>query len=239
MFKALANLASEASSRNDRRRTSDPVEKGLRKLFRDFQRDVERPLQKDRPRLFRALEEFANTRSDAQAWEHFQRRWPTFFPAAEYDRAKTSGDSVRNYPEILDRVWRGYESGSVFALLGIGVEAWRPANEDPPPPIHRIPAQFFANWDEGVFVYRGLSDFQNALYLLFLESWRARVCEHCGNKFIAKRAAQRYCTTDCSENMQRELKRTWWKEHGEKWRQRRNLAKSRERGGKNVTRKTR
>ena len=228
-MKALAQFANEASSKSGRRRESDAVEKGFRKLFRDFQRDIERRLQKDRPQLFRALEEFANTRSDAQAWEHFQRRWPTFFPAAEFDRAKTGALSVRSYPEVLDRVWRGHESGSLFALLGIGVEAWRPEGEEPAAPIHRIPAQFFANWDEGVFVYRGLSDFQNALYLLFRESWRARVCEHCGNKFIAKRAAQRYCSTDCSESIQRELKRTWWKEHGEKWRQQRNLMKSRKR----------
>ena len=223
-------------------RESDEAEKALRQLYRKFARDLERDLQKNRRRLLSALEDFANIRPDRKAWAHFRRRWPKFFPASEFDRAEMGlADSVRSYPEWLDSIWRGYESGApLLALLGLSVEAWKAVDEVPrAAQIHRIPAQFFADWDGGIFQYRGMCNFQRALSLLFRESWRARVCEKCGYKFVARRVAQRYCTEECSQSMQRELKRKWWSEHGEKWRKQRIKSKRRKAGRSNVTHKTR
>jgi len=102
-----------------------------------------------------------------------------------------------------------------------------------------LPGKFDADWDEGVFTYEGACNFQRALYLLFRESWRARVCEKCDAKFIARRAAQKYCTTDCSEEMQRELKLKWWDKHGEAWRKGRKTLKSQKKGSSNGPRKAR
>jgi hypothetical protein len=217
------------------------AEKRLRGLVRKFNREVERDLQKDRRKLLSALENFANIRADRKAWSHFRKRWPKFFPASEFDRAEMGlADSVHSYPEWLDGIWRGYDSGApLFALLGLSVEAWKPVEEIPRAQIHRIPAQFFADWDEGTFHYRGMCHFQRALFLLFRESWRARVCEKCGYKFVARRVAQRYCTRECSESKQKELKRRWWNEHGEEWRKRRMKSKRRKAGGSNVTLKAR
>jgi hypothetical protein len=95
------------------------------------------------------------------------------------------------------------------------------------------------DWDEGVFRYQGACDFQRALYLLFRESWRARICEKCRTKFIARRPAQKYHSTDCSESVQRELKQKWWARHGETWRKQRKESKRKRRGGQNGARKTR
>ena len=36
--------------------------------------------------------------------------------------------------------------------------------------------------------------------------------------FIAYRRSQKYCTDACALPAQRELKRAWWKEHGDEWR---------------------
>jgi hypothetical protein len=102
-----------------------------------------------------------------------------------------------------------------------------------------VSARLYAEWDEGVFFYEGGCDFQKALYLLFRQSWRARVCEQCEAKFIALRPAQKYCSTDCSEKMQRQLKRSWWAEHGEMWRGKRKRSKSKRKGRENGTHKAR
>jgi hypothetical protein len=218
---------------------SDRAEKALRQLFRKSERSIERDLRKERARLFRALGEFANIRPDQKAWSHFKKRWPHFFPKAEYERAEeSSSQSVRDYPRWLRQVWLG-DPAPLLQLLGIKAEPQMPGDTSQLLDIHLIPAQFFVDWDEGIFRYRGMCSFQRALYLLFRESWRARVCERCSAAFIARRVAQRYCTTDCSDAIQRELKRRWWAEHGETWRQERKVVKSKKKGGKNGARKTR
>lgn len=227
------------SSRRSIDAESESVEKSLRQLLRKSHRSIERDLRKERPGLFRALAEFSNVRSDQKAWVHFRKRWPNFFPKAEYDRVEANAvRSVRDYPRWLDQVWLG-DPAPLLQLLGIKAEPQMPGDTSGVLDIHLIPAQFFADWDEGIFRYRGMCGFQRALYLLFRESWRARVCEMCGAKFIARRVAQKYCTTDCSDAVQLELKRRWWAEHGEIWRKKRIAVKSKKEGGKNVTRKTR
>jgi hypothetical protein len=220
-------------------KSESDAEKKLRELFRKFARSIERDLLKERPTLFRALGEFANIRPDRKAWSHFRKRWPKFFPEAEYERAEEDASrSVRDYPRWLNQVWLG-NSASLLPLLGIKAGPQIPGEPSQALHVHLIPAQFFADWDEGVFHYRGMCSFQRALNLLFRESWRARVCERCSAKFIARRVAQKYCTTDCSDAIQRDLKRRWWAEHGETWRQKRKVVKSKRKGGKNVTQKTR
>jgi hypothetical protein len=209
----------------------------LDRLFQKANQDIERDLQKDRPRLFRALEEFANIRSDDQAWTHFKKRYPRFFPEGEYDRAERGVlPSVREFPRWLSEIWLGNTLPTVTLLLGIKPEVHKSV---PIPRIRHIPAQFWVNWYEGTLQYRGMCMFQRALYLLLRESWRARICENCDGKFIARRAAQKYCSSDCSQNAQRELKRTWWATHGEEWRRKRNTLKSKRKRDRNGTDKAR
>jgi hypothetical protein len=211
-------------------------------MMQQYERRIMRDLRRDRPKLFLALGEFANIRSDADGWAHFRKRWPNFFPESEYDKvAEGQKRSVRNYPHWLDQIWYGGETDPHLRIL-LGIES-APTEGTPEDAwisdLATIPARFYADWDEGVFRYEGACDFQRALYLLFLDSWRARVCEKCGTKFVAARAAQKFCSTDCSQAMQREFRRRWWAEHGAAWRQKRKESKLKKRGGKNVTHKTR
>jgi hypothetical protein len=213
-----------------------------RKLLQRYERHVLRELCRDRPKLFRALAEFANIRGDAESWAHFRKRWPDFFPEPEYDRVEWGQKpSIFDYPYWLNQIWIGGETEPHLPIL-LGIES-APKEGTPEDAwvagLATIPARFYTDWDEGVFRYEGACDFQRALYLLFLDSWRARVCEKCEAKFIAARAAQKFCSTDCSEAMQREHERRWWAKHGKTWRQERKESKLKKRGGKHVTRKTR
>ncbi|HEY6765270.1 MAG TPA: hypothetical protein VI386_10880 [Candidatus Sulfotelmatobacter sp.] len=214
-------------------------------MSRRYDRIVMRDLRKDRRKLFLALEELANIRPDADGWAHFRKRWPNFFPELEYDKlAEGQKPSIFAYSYWLDQIWRGGET-EPYLLILLGIDSPPEPEEEGTPEdswivdLASIPAQFSADWDEGIFRYQGTCDFQRALYLLFLDSWRARVCEKCGTKFIAARAAQKFCSTDCSAAMQREFRRRWWAEHGAAWRKKREVVKLKMKGGKNVTGKTR
>ena len=52
--------------------------------------------------------------------------------------------------------------------------------------------------------------------------------------FFAYRRSQKYCTDACALPAQRELKRAWWKEHGDEWRKARKAStkKSQQKRGK-------
>jgi len=208
-------------------------------------RQVESTYRRDRTKLFTALGEFVNIRSDKEAWVHFRQRWPYFFPGDEYEKVFDGlSPSIISYPDWVLRIWDDVDaSGILEILLGIeeppdmGPDSSQWTHEDAYlqsiTPIH---AHWWLDWSEAVLVYLGGCDFQRALYLLFRESWRARTCGQCQRKFIAKRAAQKYCNTDCSEAAQGANRRKWWSEHGERWR---NERTSRLGGKKYVTKKAR
>ena len=217
----------------------------LRRAFDEHDREVERGLRKDRSKLFRALGEFVIMAADAEGWAHFRRRWPDFFSAEEYESA-ISGvcPSIAGYPDWLNQVWRGGETDPYLEIM-LGVVPTPRTDELCPEDVHQASIRsitaidFALDWTTGRIRYRGACDFQRALYLLYRESWRARVCERCDACFIAKREGQRYCSTDCSEATQREVKRKWWADHGKAWREKRSKAKSKKEGSKHGTKKTR
>jgi hypothetical protein len=191
-------------------------------------RIVDKSLKQNRRNLLKALEEFANFRRDEDGWRHFRKRWPGFFPSDEYDKVfDGSKPSVTTHPHWLDVVWEDSDPSSVLnILLGIesppsleGVEQSLWTHEDAYlRDITPIPALCWFDWNDATFVYMGACDFQRALFLLCRESWRARLCSKCSAKFIAKRAAQKYCSNVCSLAAQREYRKKWWDEHGERWR---------------------
>jgi hypothetical protein len=218
----------------------------LDQAFRRYERKMERELRKDRRRLFRALEEFTAIRGDKEAWAHFQKRWPDFFPEWEYEKAiNEETPSIADYPYWLDQIWMGGESRPYLGIM-LGITP-TPRFEDLLPEefgaarMSSIPPSLFQlDWTWGSIVYVGACDFQRALYLLYRESWRARICAVCETTFIAKRVAQKYCSTDCSETMQREVKKKWWAEHGPQWRKERKASTPKQKGRKkNGTKKAR
>jgi hypothetical protein len=78
--------------------------------------------------------------------------------------------------------------------------------------------EMYACWPEGNFRLMPQSDFQRAFYLLFAQSWRARVCLRCKALFVARRPKQLFCGTTCSAGSRLASKRKWWAEHGKHWR---------------------
>ena len=238
----------QAPQQYDRRKMERELKRDDSRLMLAYQRHdrkVDRELKKDRRKLFVALGEFVNMRGDDEGWTHFRKRWPNFFPEWEYAKLQDGSKvSIYTYPEVLNQIWMGGESDPYLDIL-FGIRP-TPKPEDTNPEdmdttrLSSIPPQSFSlEWKEGTIRYHGGCDFQRALYLLFRESWRARTCEACESKFIAQRVAQRYCSTDCSEKMQREIKRKWWTEHGQAWRQERKESKQKRKGGKNVSKKAR
>jgi hypothetical protein len=216
-----------------------------RQVERKSRRLVMRDLKRDRVRLFKALEDLVNTRPNKQGWSQFRRYWPDFFLGPDYDGIfEGSEPNILNYPTWLDGLWEGPQPDPILSIL-LGVE-------QPPKPdeceshedaygwdIAWIPAHSYLDWSDGAFCYVGSCDFQRALYLLFRESWRARVCNQCKRKFIARRAAQKYCSTDCSEGVQQELKLKWWAQNGQKWRKARKASSAKKKGCLDGSRKTR
>jgi hypothetical protein len=79
-------------------------------------------------------------------------------------------------------------------------------------------------WTAGDLAFIPSNDFQAALYLLFRESWRAKVCAKCSTYFVASKPAQLYCDTACSGGVKRERTLKWWRDKGAK--RRTALAKS-------------
>lgn len=217
----------------------------VRRAFEQHERKVERELKRDRRRLFRALAEFANMRLDAGGWAHFRNRWPNFFPEVDYDRvAANETPGIFDFPFWVGEIWRGGETDPYLGVM-LGIRPTPKADDLNPEEasalrLRSIPPDLFAlDWTTGTIVYHGGCDFQRALYLLFRESWRARICEACESKFIAQRVGQKYCSTDCSERMQREVKRKWWNKHGETWRKERGSSAPKKKGRKNGTQKAR
>ena len=79
-------------------------------------------------------------------------------------------------------------------------------------------AQMLPDWRSGGFRYYTDADFQKAVYVLFQQSWRAKVCTGCGSFYVADKPPQLYCSLKCSKQAMRNRNLEWWKLHGAAWR---------------------
>jgi hypothetical protein len=77
-----------------------------------------------------------------------------------------------------------------------------------------------AHWRCGNLSYESGNAFQNSLYALWRKRWRAKICPLCDTYFIARKAAQRYCSRFCFGEGKNERSRQWWREEGPGWRKR-------------------
>ena len=191
----------------------------------------------ERARLLKALEEFVNTGDKAGDLRRFEKRWPGFFPdliymaAMDYAehpaRSNRAGEMVHSFKRNLRALWRGGKHASTLALTEMLAIEPHPeflyTDERPTGDVLELYSQvtISVNWKSGEFEYQSNCDFHRALYLLLRESWRARICRHCSSYFVAAKPHQRYCSTDCSEAVQSQLKLKWWRKHGNAWRKRR------------------
>jgi hypothetical protein len=78
----------------------------------------------------------------------------------------------------------------------------------------------FPDWRRGVLTYLAHNEFQAAVYLLFSESWRAKICTQCGACFVAREPPQLYCSTRCYGKAKRKRDLNWWRKKGAAMRKR-------------------
>src|SRR5581483_4524753 len=78
-------------------------------------------------------------------------------------------------------------------------------------------ATVFPSWPSGQFVYMPRNRFQEGLYLLFRESWRARICGSCQAHFVAEKRQTQYCSSKCAAAAKRRNDLEWWhRKHGKR-----------------------
>jgi hypothetical protein len=75
-------------------------------------------------------------------------------------------------------------------------------------------AYFWPDWTGGRVEYVSRLDFQRSVWLLFCESWRAKLCPKCSRYFLAEKPAQLYCSVSCSSAVHRASSLKWWKQKG-------------------------
>jgi len=72
-----------------------------------------------------------------------------------------------------------------------------------------VQPHLYLGWNREKPSYGGVCDFQNAVWLLWSQRWRARVCKQCQNYFVAQKKHQLYCSVECSREGHRASARRW------------------------------
>jgi hypothetical protein len=193
----------------------------------------------EKAHLFGGLDALVNTGDFQQDYLALSRHSPSFWPGPQLSTAWSpeAHSEFLDYRDKLRQLWSGslaeQEQISVVAyLLGLisseeakylfftGPEAlaelWfqrsnKPLSNSTVATSHSIVLPVWGRI-EVRFVARG--DFEAALWALFRESWRARVCGQCKRYFIADKAAQKYCGTRCFGEAKRGQRLRWWNKAG-------------------------
>lgn len=207
----------------------------------------------DTQRLLWWLEDFVNVGDRLADYQNFATTHANFWPIPLFDPAgKQLEDWTPKahklflaYQECLRRIWRreeqalhnkevgfllGMEQHRYFDRGGAIPELLRAAWADLPNAQCRVHTRVSPDWTRGEFVFTPMNDFQQAVYLLFRESWRARVCEWCSKCFLADKPAQRFCGSKCFGEAKRKRDLAYWRSDGAKRRKNRRSEKNASRG---------
>lgn len=76
------------------------------------------------------------------------------------------------------------------------------------------------SWLTSEMNYEFQTEFQEAVYRLMGQSWRAKVCPIDGKYFIAAKPPNLYCSPKCTAEAKRKRSLQWWRMEGSKQRQR-------------------
>jgi hypothetical protein len=201
--------------------------------------------------VLEALKDLANLRDETAAFERFVKRWPEYAHVPERDlpglgplgpqQIPNKFWTLRERREALRKVWRG-DSLTLSELLLPNEppeelrdeEKYKDRDEEGSQQGWLWEPQVNVDWQRAQFIYEPRTEFQRALYLLFRQSARVKVCcnPDCpAPYFVAEKTTQRYCSDKCAEVFQKGWKRKWWAEHGDEWRRGRKKTK-RKSGGK-------
>jgi hypothetical protein len=157
----------------------------------------------------RLVETFANWRDDPMSILRFTRKYgPLNTPAEPGGEFSFTLKDFRTFQDIFRTTWRDLET-----------QAHHPID---------IVAMFGGTFrvSRGIITYVA-PDLQAYLSVDLIANpdiERFRVCqrEDCLHPyFLAGHLRQQFCSDECAEEGQRELKREWWQKHGESWRAKR------------------
>ena len=152
------------------------------------------------PKAGTLIQEFVNWPSNPTSWLKFVRKYGPIWEDAEQGAEFRS--DIAKFSEAQDtfrRLWRdkkrsGWQVGGQVAVSHLqGKATVRVSN------LH---------W----FLF---------LDVVTLDPRRLKVCKcpECpAPYFVASHLGQRFCSTDCSDWSQKQLKKDWWRKNGEKWR---------------------
>lgn len=179
----------------------------------------------DAKRFWNGLERFVNTGDSLEDYGVLRKAWPTFWPVAIETRGRSLAWSDEAHPlfkfyrDILRALWARDPSTStngtyVNVLFGMvrpeaQIKKCFPEMKPADPS-----ASFWPEWGVGVVRYIPCNDFQRAIWELFRQSWRGKVCAACRRYFVAEKPAQTYCDTSCSNRVHRSSSLKWWREKG-------------------------
>ena len=176
------------------------------------------------------LTELVNLRDDPDSIERFRGRFgiALLVPQGFSFEGKSWKQILNQFVlarDLLRRVWDGQDAESkkrwVFALRSLDIYGFGEA--DRVKPIDRLVRLLQSKH------LPPPSLMEQAVYYLMRSMLRLR---HCQNPdcpapyFVAVRRNRRFCSDVCALPTQREHKRRWWDAHGEQWRERRAMEKS-------------
>ena len=189
----------------------------------------------DKPKkwFWTGLERFINTGDSLQDYRALAKAWPTFWPVTLEGRDPSSPhaapvrlnwcDEARPlfvfYRDILRSIWTrnpGTSTNGTFinALFGLELPADQLKKCFPESTPTAAKTSFHPEWGAGVIRFVSNTNFQRAIWLLFCELWRAKVCPSCSAYFIAEKSAQNYCSISCSSRAHQSNSLKWWREKG-------------------------
>ncbi len=180
--------------------------------------------QPDKLRLWKGLARFVNCGDCEEERKALQKAFPYLCVFPIY--LPEARELFLYYRDALRRVWSGdRQDARLFQDVGflLGFDGF----------VGRFPSQFLSaentfrskipavayfhrgarlrpDWESGDFLYGSMNDFQRAFYLLFRESWRARVCPQCATYFVDEKPRQKFCSLSCSNRSRLASNLNWY-----------------------------
>jgi hypothetical protein len=220
----------------------------------------------ERDLRFEALAAFANMGDSQEDWDRLRLMHPEMFdeywlltPHEEWALSLFDPSQVRplsndeaeailprrlRYRDCLRNVWarNDREGRNLRVLYGFDLTekdqiAWGCPAPSPLPSGSPI-----VDGGTGEIRWEFPSGFQRTLYELMRVRWHAMICLQCGRYFIADKTAQKYCSTNCSDEAKLARSNEHWRTKGRFNRQARQDGISstrKERGERNGTKKAR
>jgi len=155
-----------------------------------------------------ALAMFSNL--DQAKAEYFHQNYPAFLPRKfwepwQYANNPPEPAPWQEFQRLVQDAWRNsFPIDASIKLISAGSMLSELAIPDPADLSHLHFRDFLVleAWP-----------FQQAVMWLAVETWRARFCPQCGERFVADKSSRKFCSDRCFQVWRKKAKRTWWNEN--------------------------